>query len=140
MKKSTKPSKSEIRRLERKFILSFILFVFVLLLSLTWWFNALKVDFNSIAYESEKSFAADMGRSLGDHGDSIYFRRLEMQDDDFWALRLASRLPWIGRMFISAIFAALTFFTALNALRAFGELFYAVNRRNKALRIRRGKG
>lgn len=135
MKKSKSNSNRKyetlIRRKERKFILAFFIFFFVFLLGISWWFNALKVDFNSIAYESELSFAADMGRSLGEHGDSMYFRRLEMQRADFWALRLAAQISWLARVAISLLFAVGTYFSSLHCLRTFNSLFRSVkvNRR-----------
>lgn len=115
-------------KLEHRVVVSALAFFLVLMVTFAWVLNALKVDFNSMSYKAEVSYAADTNRDLGDSGDEMYFKRLEMQQADFWALRLASKLPWFGRLFVSCIFCTFTYALALHFLRTLVNLVQEIDR------------
>ena len=77
--------------------------------TLVWVATALWVDLNGLAYKVEVSNAADLNNTIGNDGDAAQAARLGKQRSSFWALRLASRLTFWGRLMVSAGLALLTY-------------------------------
>lgn len=98
--------KSEIKNRVNIFTL---LTVFLALTTLVWVVSALQVDLNGLAYSREISRAADLATGIGTNGDAVQAARFAMQSSNFWALRLASRLPFWGRLAITAGFVLLSY-------------------------------
>ena len=81
----------------------------IVVFTLVWVVTALWVDLNGLAYRFEVSQSADLNTTIGTDGDAAHAARLSMQSSSFWALRLATRLPFWGRMLVSAGFVLLTY-------------------------------
>lgn len=96
-------------KIEKRVTFVTLLTVFFALTTLVWVINAVRVDLNGLAYKSEISRAADLNTSISSNGDVAQATRLDMQSSNFWALRLASRLPFWGRLVITAGFVLLSY-------------------------------
>lgn len=121
-------------KFEHRVVLAFFIFIFLFILTIVWVVNAVRVDLNGLQYKSEISLALDLNRSIGSGGDKLQAERIEMQNSDFWALRLAASITFIQRLLITAVFLFVTYWSAIFLIRSLVNLQREIIREEKKKR------
>lgn len=121
-------------KFEHRVVLAFFIFIFLFILTIVWVVNAVRVDLNGLQYKSEISLALDLDRSIGSGGDKLQAERIEMQNSDFWALRLAASITFIQRLLITAVFLFVTYWSAIFLIRSLVNLQREIIREEKKKR------
>lgn len=121
-------------KFEHRVVLAFFIFIFLFILTIVWVVNAVRVDLNGLQYKSEISLALDLNRSIGSGGDKLQAERIEMQNSDFWALRLAASITFIQRLLITAVFLFITYWSAIFLIRSLVNLQREIIREEKKKR------